>query len=90
MVKVTFTPALKRFIPDLDCISVNGSTIAEVLEETGKAYPGLVDYLVEENGALRKHVNIFINGLKIRDRKKLTDHVSRHDEVFILQALSGG
>jgi molybdopterin converting factor small subunit len=53
-------------------------------------YPGLSAYLVEDNGALRQHVNIFINDTFIRDRKRLSDRVSAGDEVHVIQALSGG
>lgn len=90
MAKVHFTPALKRFVPDLKSIEVNGGTVAEVITGVETVYPGLTDYLVEENGVLRQHVNIFINDTFIRDRKKLSDTVQPLDEVHVIQALSGG
>ena len=88
--RVHFTPALKRFVPDLHSIEVQGSTVADVIQNVAAVYPGLTDYLIEENGALRKHVNIFINDTFIRDRKTLTDAVQDKDDVYIIQALSGG
>lgn len=88
--KVHFTPALKRFVPDLDSIEVQGKTVAEVIRNIESVYPGLTDYIVEENGTLRKHVNIFINDTFISDRKTLTDSVRETDEIHIIQALSGG
>ena len=88
--RVHFTPALKRFVPDLHSIEVQGSTVADVINNVEEHYPGLTDYLVEENGALRKHVNIFINDTFIRDRKTLSDAVQDTDDVYIIQALSGG
>ncbi|MBI4006784.1 MAG: MoaD/ThiS family protein [Gammaproteobacteria bacterium] len=90
MMKVHFTPALKRFVPDLKSIEIQGATIADVITNIEDVYPGLTDYLVEENGSLRKHVNIFVNDTFIRDRKTLSDTVHPRDEVFIIQALSGG
>jgi molybdopterin converting factor small subunit len=53
-------------------------------------YPGLTDYLVDEQGALRKHVNIYIGENLIEDRTNLKDIVNPSDEVLIFQALSGG
>ncbi len=47
-------------------------------------------YLLDESVALRKHVNIFIGENLLRDRMKLGDTVGEHDEIFIMQALSGG
>ena len=88
--RVHFTPALKRFVPDLHSIEVQGSTVADVIQNVAAVYPGLTDYLIEENGALRKHVNIFINDTFIRDRKTLSDAVQDKDDVYIIQALSGG
>jgi len=88
--RVHFTPALKRFVPDLCSIEVQGSTVADVIQHVESAYPGLADYLIEESGALRKNVNIFINDTFISDRKTLSDAVRESDEVYIIQALSGG
>ena len=88
--KVHFTPALKRFVPNLDSIEVQGSTVADVIRNVETVYPGLTDYIIEENGALRKHVNVFINDTFIHDRKTLSDAVRDTDNVYIIQALSGG
>jgi hypothetical protein len=52
--KVHFTPALKQFVPDLQSIEVRGATVADVIRNVEAVYPGLTDYLIEENGALRK------------------------------------
>ena len=90
MPTVHFTPALKRFRPDLSTISVEADTVAEIVTAVERHYPGLRDYIVEENGALRRHVNIFINDTFIRDRKRLGDRVQPGDHVHIIQALSGG
>ena len=53
-------------------------------------HPGLAAYLVDDQGALRKHVNIFVNDQLLDDRKGLADRVGPGDRVFIMQALSGG
>jgi len=90
MPTVHFTPALKRFRPDLKTIEVIAATVSEVVMGIEANYPGLSAYLVEDNGALRQHVNIFINDTFIRDRKRLSDRVSAGDEVHVIQALSGG
>lgn len=87
---VHFTPALKRFCPDLETLEVQAGTVVEVIAAIERRYPGLAAYIIEENGALRRHVNIFINDSFIRDRKRLTDPVQPGDHVHIIQALSGG
>lgn len=90
MPKVRFTPNLKRFYPTLQPMVVEGDTIAEVLTYVEDLHPGLCAYLVDEQGRLREHVNIFIGDTLIHDKSRLSDPVGPQDEVYILQALSGG
>jgi len=58
--------------------------------EVEKKFPGMADYILENDGALRKHVNIFIGENMIKDRTELSDTVKNTDTIFIMQALSGG
>ena len=90
MAKVNFTYALKRFYPDLRSMEITAENVAEVLTNLNHHYPGLKDYLVDEQGRLRQHVNIFIGDRLIKDKEALSDQVTDQDEVFIMQALSGG
>lgn len=91
MAQVTFTKHLKRFFPTLkDCEQVGGTTVREVLDHLDKLYPGFSGYVVDEVGRLRRHVNIFVRQEPIYDREELSDKVGEADEVFIVQALSGG
>lgn len=91
MAKVRFTAALKRFYPKLqEEENVPGTKISEVLAAIDEKYPGIIDYVVDEEGALRKHVNIFLREELIKDKLTLSDPVAEQDEVLIYQALSGG
>lgn len=87
---VKFTYALKRFYPDLQTMTFDASKVSEVLEVIEKRHPGICSYLVDDQGALRQHVNIFINGKLIDDKIHLSDEVNPNSEVYIMQALSGG
>lgn len=88
---VKFTRHLVRFFPDLpERLQVSGETVAEVLTAVDKQFPGLADYIVDERGALRHHVNIFLGQDLIHDRQHLQDPVNEEDQIFIFQALSGG
>lgn len=90
MATVKFTYALKRFFPQLEETSVPDTTLPSLLENIERRYPGIQSYIVDETGALRKHVNIFIDGELIKDRDKLSDPFSAGSEIYIMQALSGG
>jgi hypothetical protein len=90
MPRVSFTRHLLRFFPDLREGDVPGGTVAEVVAELDRRHPGLASYLVDDRGALRKHVNIFVGEEMVRDRERLSDPLSPDAQVFVMQALSGG
>ena len=91
MVHVRLTRHLIRFFPGLpEHHDMNVASVAEVVTLLDASWPGLGDYLVDEHGSLRKHVNIFVNSDRVSDRKKLSDALHDTDSVHILQALSGG
>ena len=90
MATVKFTANLKRFYPELAPGEFKGNNVAEVLEAVNQQYPGIKDYIVDEQGKLRQHVNIFIHNAMVKDKDSLTDLVKSGDEIYIMQALSGG
>ena len=91
MARVRFTRHLVRFFPDLgDNVEVAGETIAEVVADLDAQYPGLAAYIVNEQGGLRRHVNIFLGQEMIQDRQQLQDKVDEEDQIYVFQALSGG
>jgi len=90
MPHVAFTRHLQRFFPNLTEGEVPGATVREVIDELERRHPGLASYLMDETGRLRRHVNIFVGEEPIHDRQRLGDRLAPNDNVFILQALSGG
>lgn len=90
MATIKFTSNLKRFYPNLSPLSAKCSNVKEAIEVIEQNYSGLKDYIVEENGSLRKHVNIYIGNQLIKDRDTLQDALSENDELYIMQAISGG
>ncbi len=89
MAKIHFTSQLQRFlaVPALD---VPGTSLGEVLAAAFVETPGLQGYLLDDQGALRRHVAVFVNGQAVRDRVRLSDPVGADDEIYVLQALTGG
>ena len=74
--------------PD-ECVAA-GATLAEVMADLERQFPGMTSYLVDDQGALRQHVNIFVGERLIRDRQRLSDRVDADAEICVMQALSGG
>lgn len=89
MARVLFTPHLERF---LDCPpgDAEGKTLAQVIAAVCAEHPRLRGYILDDQGALRTHVTIFVDGTMVRDRQSLSDPVGTGSEVYVMQALSGG
>jgi hypothetical protein len=86
---VAFTPNLKRHL-DTPEVVVAAGTVAEALETVFARNPRLRSYIVDEQGRLRQHVAVFVGGEMVRDRLGLSDVVQDHQDIFVMQALSGG
>ena len=89
MPRVVFTTNLERHVsaPPADA---PGATVRELLDRVFESNPKLRGYVLDDQSRLRRHVVVFINGEMIRDRTGLSDGVGEDDEVFVMQALSGG
>ena len=89
MALVSFTANIQRHVacPDSEA---PGTTVAEVLGHVFAGNPRARAYVLDDQAALRKHMIIFVDGVMIRDRARLSDPVTQTSEVYIFQALSGG
>lgn len=89
MPTVHFTSNLRRHV---DCPSVEstGGTVKAVLDGAFSANPRLRTYVLDDQGGLRKHMRILVDGQAISDRDRLSDAVSPASVVWVMQALSGG
>jgi molybdopterin converting factor small subunit len=89
MARVSFTSALQRFLP-APSVEVEGGTVGTALAVVFASRPELRGYVLDDQGALRRHVAVYVSGQPLRDRVRLTDPVGPHDEIHVFQALSGG
>ena len=89
MATISFTSALQRFLP-VPSAQVEGGTVGAALAAVFASRPALRGYVLDDQGAVRQHVAVYVNGEPVRDRVRLTDPVGSHDEIFVFQALSGG
>lgn len=92
MPSVQMTSHLYRFFPMLKerRIEVPAGSVAEVLRAVDEIAPGFIDYVLDDRGALRRHVNLSIDEALLVDRKGLSDRVGPDATVYLFQALSGG
>jgi molybdopterin converting factor small subunit len=89
MPRVVFTSNLQRHVACPEC-DVPGATVSQALEAVFAEAPQVREYVLDEQGHVRKHVAIYVDGQRIEDRERLTDAVEPRSEIYVLQALSGG
>lgn len=89
MPRVEFAPALTRHVP-CPPQQVPAGSLASALAAAFTAAPALRSYVLDEQGAVRKHVAVFVNGELIPSRSELGQPLGAADRVLVIQALSGG
>jgi hypothetical protein len=89
MAEIRFTTHLLRH-RNVRALQASGATVAEVMEAALADDPLLQSYVLDEQGRLRKHVHIYLDGALITDRLRLSDPVRPGAELYVMQALSGG
>ena len=89
MPKVSFTANIQRHVacPDTE---VSGATVREAIEAVFAGNPQARSYVLDDQGSLRRHMIIFVDGVAIRDRVRLSDSVGAQSTIHVFQALSGG
>lgn len=90
MPKVRIPTPLRKLTNELEVIDAAGTTIAEVLESVEKAFPGLKERICDENGQVRRFVNVFVNDEDIRFLEESATPVKEADEISIVPAIAGG
>ena len=86
---VTFAPALTRHVA-CPPQQVAAGTLQAALAAAFLAAPELRGYVLDEQGAVRKHVAVFVNGELIASRSELGQVLAAQDRVMVIQALTGG
>ena len=89
MPTVEFAPALTRHVA-CPPQRVQAPTLRLALDRAFGAAPPMRDYVLDEQGAVRKHVAVFVNGVMIASRSELDLPLAPADKVLVIQALTGG
>lgn len=92
MPTVEMTSHLYRFFPQLANrkVVVPAGSVGDVLRAVDGIAVGFSDYVLDERGALRRHVHVSINDAVVIDRRTMSDQVPEDGIVYVFQALSGG
>ena len=90
MPTVRIPTPLRKLTNDLEVVSAAGANVGEVLDNLDKAFPGLRERICDEQGNVRRFVNIFVNDEDIRFLEERATHVKATDELSIVPAIAGG
>lgn len=89
-IMVRIPTPLRRVTNGQDKVSVNGSSVNEIIGDLDSQFPGLKERLCDEQGDLRNFVNIYVNGEDVRFLDGINSPTSEGDEISIVPAVAGG
>ncbi len=89
MPTIRFPTVMKYYIENQSELSVDGGTVSEVVAAVVTRYPALHFHLLDSQGKLRRHFNVFVNGEHIREHNGM-DTVLRPDDKLLLMASAAG
>ena len=85
--RVRIPTPLRSYTGGAANVDADGATVRELLDDLDRRYPGIAFRVVDEQGALRTHMSVWLDGERCRDLSATVDGL---DEVVLMQALSGG
>ena len=89
-VNVKVPTPLRKFTAGSETVSGNGATVGALIEDLEKRYAGIRERICDEQGRVRRFVNLYINGEDIRFLQQLDTKVKDGDEISIVPAIAGG
>ncbi len=89
-IRVRIPTPLRKLTGEQDVVLASGDTVGEVIQWLTKTYPGLSERLKDEQGEVRRFINIYLNDEDIRFIKNLETPVKEGDQISIIPAIAGG
>ena len=90
MAQVRIPTPLRKYTGGAETVTAEGATVAAIVADLDKRHPGIRERICDESGAVRRFVNIFVNGEDIRFLQHLDTPVKSGDELSIVPAIAGG
>lgn len=89
-VSVRIPTPLRKLTEGKSEVEASGASVAEIIDNLESSYPGLKEKLCEENGNVRKFLNIYLNDEDIRFMDSLATEVREGDTLALIPAIAGG
>ena len=90
MAKIRIPTPLRKLTNDEELVEVNANNVAAAILELQTRYPGIKERLVDETGAIRRFVNVYVNEEDIRFLQNQETPLKNTDEISIIPAIAGG
>ena len=87
---VRFPAVMKYYVNNQTEFDVSAATAGELIEKIIEQYPSVKFHLVDAEGNLRKHFNVFVNGTHIRDMNGMDTQLKEDDKVILMASAAGG
>jgi molybdopterin synthase sulfur carrier subunit len=88
--KVRIPTPLRKLTNNEEVVEVDAATIADAISELQTRFPGIRERLVDESGAVRRFVNVYVNEEDIRFLQNQQTSLKDGDEISIIPAIAGG
>ena len=90
MAIVRFPNVMKFYVDNQSEFPVTGSTVNEMIAQIVRQHPQVKFHLLDGDGNLRRHFNIFVNGVHIRDLNGMETPLKEDDKVILMASAAGG
>ncbi|MBL8090234.1 MAG: MoaD/ThiS family protein [Anaerolineales bacterium] len=90
MPQVKFPPLMKYYVENQIEFSMQGASVSELFENILIRYPALKPHLFDSKKNLRRHFQIFVNGIHIRELDGMNTNLNEHDKVILMASAAGG
>ena len=88
--KVRIPAPLRKLTKEQAVVDIQGKNVEEILANLEKSYPGMKERICDENGQIRRFINVFVNGEDIRFKEGAKTAVAENAEISIIPAIAGG
>lgn len=90
MPTVRFPAVMKYYVNNQAEFAITASSVQDLIEQVVQQYPSVKFHLLDSEGQLRRHFNIFVNGVHIRDLNGMETSLKVDDKVILMASAAGG
>ena len=90
MPTISLPSLMKYYVDDLLEVQVTGSTVSQAISDLTTQYPTIKTHIVDNQGKLRRHVNLFVNKENINILDGLDTTIEESDKIILMPSISGG